>query len=277
MRGNTWLSRREMLQLVPANVIRKPGSHNSPSLGHWEAPPLGPANALISAHGIALNRALRKFCVCSSIRLACFIGNAVQETAWFRLLRESNGTQPALHLGWYGRGFLQLTNPNGALAGGNNNYYKYFRFVGRSPQVPAGQQELAWRDAVGTDAHHAAHSAAAYWVWPDKSTPTRANPNRPQVDNANRYADVPANNSHRTISTAAGTKVWYYNQSFTDCAAAVNYPATVGQAPPNMNGLVDRSTAFANALVVLEDVAAFSTTNGGSTTTPANFSKRLVP
>lgn len=276
-RANVWMSVRELLQLVPKNIIRKPGSHNSPSQGVWESPPLAPANTLLTEAGIALNMALRKFLISSTIRVACFIGNAVQETAWFRTLREASGTLPDLHLGWYGRGFLQLTNPNGALAGGNNNYYKYFRFVGRSPHVPPGPSEVSWRDEVGTDPHHAAHSAAAYWAWPDKSTPTTSNPNRPQVDNANRYADVHAANAYRTISTAAGTKIWYCNQSFTDCAAAVNYPATVGQTSPNMNGLVDRSTAFVNALMVLDDVPIFATSNGGSTKIPADFSRRRVP
>lgn len=276
MRQSSWLSRRELMQLVPSYVIRKPGSHSSPSQGHWEAPAIQPSDTFMATHRIALNQALRKFCINSPRRISSFIGNSVQETAWFRSLKESNGNQPDLHAGWYGRGFLQLTNPNGALANGNNNYFRYFRFIGRSPHVPPGQQELAWRDEIGTDSHHAAHSAGAYWVWPNKSTPTAANPNRPQVDNANRYADELATNLRRTISTANGNKVWYYNQSFTNCAAAVNYPATVGQNPPNMNGLVDRSTAFVNALMVLDDTAVFETTGGGTTEVPENFSRRKI-
>ena len=96
------------------------------------------------------------------------------------------------------------------------------------------------------------------------------------MDNANRYADAHATNLRRTISTANGNKVWYYNQSFTNCAAAVNYPATVGQNPPNMNGLVDRSTAFVNALMVLDDTAVFETTGGGTTEVPENFSRRKI-
>jgi hypothetical protein len=270
-----WLSARELLQLVPQNVIRKPGSHNSSTQGHWESPSLTAAKNLLGHHAIALSRALRKFCVNSPIRQACFFGNSTQETAWFRLLRESDGSQPNLHLGWYGRGFLQLTNPDGAINGGNNNYYKYFRFIGREPRDPPSAIEITWRDQVGTDAHHAAQSAAAYWAWPNKSVPTTSNPNRPQVDNANRYADVLAVNQRRVIATASGSKVWYYNQSFTDCAAAVNYPATVGQSPPNMNGLVDRSTAFVNALVVLTDSPKYLDIEGQEKSTPENFARRI--
>ncbi|GAA0771432.1 hypothetical protein LRH25_14415 [Ideonella azotifigens] len=272
-----WRSQRELLQLVPQNIIRKPGSHNSPSQGHWESPPIGPANTLLSTHATELNKALRKFCIDTPIRQACFFGNAVQETQWFRFLRESNGTQATLHSGWYGRGYLQLTNPNGAINGGNNNYYKYFRFLGHSPVTPPGAQEITWRDSIGTDAYHAAHSAGAYWVWPNKSVPTAQTPNRPQVDSANKYADVTAANQRRTIATtAAGNKSWYYNQSFTNCAAAVNYPATVTQNPPDMNGLVDRSTAFANALMVLDDMATFPDAQGTPQRIPADFVRRTV-
>lgn len=272
-----WRSQRELLQLVPEHVIRKPGSHNSNTQGVWEAPSIAPATNLMNTHTVGLNQALRKFCIDTPIRQACFVGNATQETAWFRTLRESNGNDPALHAGWYGRGFLQLTNPNGVINGGNNNYYKYFEFLGRNPAVPPSVREIAWRDEIGTDSYHAAHSAAAYWVWANKSVSTPQSPNRPQVDNACKYADTPATNQRRTIATAAGTKVWYYNQSFTNCAAAVNYPATVGQNPPNMNGLIDRSTAFVNALMVLDDMVTFTDAQGGTQTVPENFQRRVVP
>jgi hypothetical protein len=70
--------------------------------------------------------------------------------------------------------------------------------------------------------------------------------------------------------------VWYYNQSFTNCAAAVNYPGTVGQNPPNMNGLIDRSTAFVNALVVLADVPIFPDALGVDQAAPENFIRQIV-
>lgn len=276
-RNCAWRAKRELLQLIPAHIIRKPGSHNSPSVGHWEAPSLAPANALLDMCLDELNRALRKYCIDTPIRQACFFGNAVQETGWFGGLLESGGSQPDLHQGWFGRGFLQLTNPGGAINGGNNNYYKYFRFLGRSPNVTPGGQEIAWRNEIGTSARRAADSAAAYWIWSDKSVPTVQNPNRPQVDSANKYADVWSTNQRRTIAVSGGgTKVWYYNQSFANCAAAVNYPATVTNNPPNMNGLVDRSTAFVNALMVLMEHASFPNIQGVSQPIPEDFSKRVI-
>lgn len=273
-----WLSRNEMLQLIPAFVIRKPGSNNSQHQGVWESPNLQFAKTLLSQYGKNLNSSMRKFKIDTPIRQACFIANATQETGWFHYLTEGNRSDTAtdLHNGWFGRGFLQLTNPNGNMGGGNNNYYKYFKFLGRHPQIPPGAQELAWRNEVGRNVFHASHSAAAYWVWPDKSTPTTHNPSLPQVDSANKYADVAGVNKRRTIQTNSGINVWYYNQSFTNCATAVNYPGATGQNSPNMNGLVDRSTSFVNALIVLEDIPVFKGSNQEDLMWPENYSRRMV-
>jgi hypothetical protein len=271
-----WLSKKEMLQLIPAFVIRKPGSNNSPSQGVWEQPNLAFASSLLDRFGLNLNNSMRKFKLDTPSRQACFIANATQETGWFRYLTEGNRSDNAtdLHNGWFGRGFLQLTNPNGNMGGGNNNYYKYFKFLGRHPTLPPGPQELQWRNEVGRDFYNASHSAGVYWVWSAKSMPTADNQSRPQVDSANKYADALGINERRTIRTNAGTKVWYYNQSFTNCAAAVNYPGATGQNPPNMNGLVDRSTSFTNALIVLTDIPIFKGPNHEDLTWPENFTRR---
>ena len=65
-------------------------------------------------------------------------------------------------------------------------------------------------------------------------------------------------------------------KDFTICASAVNYPSTVGQNPPNMNGLVDRSTSFVNALMILDDLPQFRTQQNTSVYQPENYSKRNV-
>ncbi|MDR5777667.1 MULTISPECIES: M23 family metallopeptidase [unclassified Caballeronia] len=273
-----WLSKREILQLIPSFVIRKPGSHSSMNPGVWEQPSLGFAASLLENFGVSLNNSMRKFKLDTPLRRACFIGNATQETGWFHYLTEGNRSDNAtdLHNGWFGRGFLQLTNPGGNMGSGNNNYYKYFKFIGRNPTLPPGPQELLWRNEIGRDAFHASHSAGAYWVWPNKSAPTAHNLSLPQVDSANKYADLPAVNERRTINTNSGIKVWYYNQSFTNCATAVNYPGATGRIPPNMNGLVDRSTSFVNALVVLTDVTLFKGQNQEDVSWPENFERRRV-
>ncbi|WP_341316952.1 hypothetical protein WN982_37170 [Paraburkholderia sp. IMGN_8] len=273
-----WLSKKEMLQLIPFFVIRKPGSHNSNHQGVWEQPNLRFAESLVDQYGSNLNNSMRKFKLDTPLRQACFIANATQETGWFHYLTEGNRSDDAtdLHNGWFGRGFLQLTNAHGDMGGGNNNYYRYFRFFGRGPSLPPGAQELRWRNEIGRDVFHASHSACAYWVWSGKSMPSETYPLRPKVDSANKYADIAGINERRIIRTNAGTKVWYYNQSFTNCAASVNYPGSTGQNPPNMNGLVDRSTSFTNALMVLADVPFFKGPNQENLMWPENFSRRKV-
>lgn len=106
--------------------------------------------------------------------------------------------------------------------------------------------------------------------------PTAKNPSRPQVDSANKYADEMSVNERRIIRTNSGVKVWYYNQSFANCAAAVNYPGATGKNPPNMNGLIDRSTSFANALMVLTDIAIFKGPNQEDLAWPENFTRRKL-
>lgn len=257
-----WLAKKEIYQLIPAKIIGKPGSHNSQEQCHFESPAL--VKPFIDKHYIYINSSLNKYLITSPARQACFFGNSTQETIWFSDLLESRGNQPNLHNGWYGRGFLQLTNPNGDLNGGRNNYYKYFKFIGFHPIVPPGPTEMELRNLVGENSYHASQSASAYWIWPEKSAPDSRNPNRPRVDSANKYADNPGiffDNHRRTVNTKSGIKIWYYNQSFADCAAAVNFPGAVGRNPPNMNGLIDRSTSFSNALVVLCDHIGFRSEN----------------
>ena len=135
---------------------------------------------------------------------------------------------------------------------------------------------MRWRNEIARDVCHASHSAGAYWVWSGKSMPTANNPARPRVDSANKYADEMSVNERRAIRTNAGVKVWYYNQSFANCAAAVNYPGATGRNPPNMNGLVDRSTSFINALMVLADIVVFKGPNQEDLTWPENFTRRKL-
>ncbi|MBJ2157372.1 hypothetical protein [Variovorax sp. IB41] len=280
MRRCGWRSKRELAQLIPVNVLRKPGSHRSSAVPAWEAPNLSRAQAMLTTQATDLNLALRKFLISTPIRQACFFGNAVQETQWLSDMRESGGRDPTLHAGWYGRGFLQLTNPNGNINGGDNNYYKYFKFIGISPAVPPTVLENGWRDQIAFDTRHAAQSSAAYWIWPGKCEPTARHPNLPSVGNTNKYADDAENDLNQRNSTPTvrnGIKTWYYNQSFANCAAAVNYPASTGQSPPDMNGLIDRSTAFVNALVVLLDVSVFQDAQNQPQGIPENFVRRTLP
>src|SRR5260370_30681027 len=96
--------------------------------------------------------------------MAAFCAQATVESAWFTSLKEQGGRNPALHQGWYGRGFLQLTVPSGNLNHGNNNYYNYFRWRGRNPESAQPSEVLRWRDDVAERTDDAAQSAGFYWI-----------------------------------------------------------------------------------------------------------------
>lgn len=248
--GAEWLSEKEWEQLIPKNVIRKPGSHKSEKTSFWESPRV--SSDFVQLYYPELNKAMRKFFIMkSAMRAACFLGNAIQETQWLSATKEGGGRFPDLHKGWYGRGFLQLTNPDGDINKGNNNYYKYFSFCGRKNKVPPTQVELNWRDELASSAFHAANSAGAYWSW-DAGV----------KKNSNIYADEETRNDLRSIATNKGEKYWYYSRSFAKCAASVNLPGQIQRDPPeNMNGLVDRHVAYVNALMILHDSPIFSDGN----------------
>lgn len=147
--------------------------------------------------------------------------------------------------------------------------------------MPPGSNENSWRDEIGVNYHHAAHSAAAYWVWDAKSgiqyLPSDVPENIPDRWNANIYADraLRSENTRRAIDTNCGSKTWYYDMEFARCASNVNLPAAIAQNPPNnMNGLVDRSTAFINSLVVLTDIPIFRSVSGVDLELPENYTRR---
>ncbi|MDP1465696.1 M23 family peptidase, partial [Klebsiella pneumoniae] len=74
--------------------------------------------------------------ITTPLRLACFLGNGIQETGWLGTMEEGyryTERDPRTHqivrryniwyYPWYGRGLLQLTSPL--------NYFEYFSFRGR--------------------------------------------------------------------------------------------------------------------------------------------------
>lgn len=145
-----WLSKPELLQLIPMNIIRQQKTNRK-----WEQPRTASASRLLDGNKLELNRAMRKYLILTPDRQAAFFGNAAVETGWLSSLVE-DGT-PAVHHGWHGRGFLQLTNPFGDLNNGNNNYFNYWRFRGRVPSSAS----VEWRESLAINANDAAQSAGA--------------------------------------------------------------------------------------------------------------------
>lgn len=285
----SWLSRNELVQLLPTNSLRKA------STWQWESISLPNAGTLLSSSSPDaltrrndLNKALRKFLVVTPVRLACFFGNATQETQWYQKFHEGS---PYWYKPWDGRGFLQLTHAS--------NYIKYWEFKGevissQVKQVLASHTTMAnnnrpvvnghktmydptnslsdastgipqaiitKRDAV-KGSYDAANSAGAYWAW----------------SGASKQADgyyTSSSSTLKTLTTNAQTKHYYENSAFGNVAATVNL-GSPSSSFSSIWGVQARFLAFANAQMVLMDTLSFPTPSGSSSGTPQDFVYRRV-
>jgi predicted chitinase len=262
-----WLSKEEFRQLVPRNAIRKVNATYV-----WEPVELeltSPTSVAVSQR-VRLNQMTRKYGINSPLRLASFYGNAIQETQWLSRLSEGAGAT-LWYAPWYGRGFLQLTNPD--------NYIKYWRFRGRQVydslntalnvafqavgvQAPATRsnemlndghfpqltdQMRGWRDEVkgvplanSTDSAYApSDSAGFYWSKTQMAS----------------YADADHVVARRVAPTNEGAKVYYRSPSFWRASAAVNLPTRINDLyHTSLNGFEPRCVAYAYSLAVLSEI-----------------------
>jgi len=260
-RNCLWLSQNEMRQLVPMKAVRGQGAGMRGPFFYERVGVNG--GALVAAHHVVLNRTWRKYVVTTHARLASFVGNSVQETQWWSTTEEGNGSN-LRYAPWYGRGFLQLTNPNGQFAV-DSNYGRYFAFRGRAITGATDAQIADWRDNVADRPYDAADSAGTYWSW----------------NKANAEADVVAASTRRVITLAPRSQVMagrtigiYENAPFRRVACLINLPGAINRADPQLNGLVDRYTAYANAQVVLFDTPRFPSAQGRDESVPEDFSPR---
>ena len=261
MRKCSWLSKAELMQLVPEFVIRGKGAGMAGPFVYEQPGKL--AGGLMATHGQHLNAAMRKFGVVGQKRLAAFIGNSIQETSWWSDLDEKGGNS-LRYTPWYGRGFLQLTNPNGKFSN-DSNYGKYFQFRGRSLPGASDKTLENWRDLISKDSFDASNSAGAYWSWMG----------------ANDIADKGGLNSRRIIMTAPESqqhpgqqKTIYENVIFRQVACTINLPAAAQLDDPKLNGLPERYCAYTIAQLVLWDTAEFPDENGKPAATPKDLSSR---
>lgn len=272
-----WLSEKEMVQLLPKNILRQQGS-----IFFWEGvnTSLTDPTGIVQGHRQPLNRAMRKYGINTPLRKAAFFGNSIQETQWWGKLYEAS--ESYWYRPWDGRGFLQLTHAS--------NYIKYWKFLGLGAQIPAAAetslatatanadtarkshvaetartansyladsvsgvtpQMVAWRALVGqnrsqiVDAVNAADSAGAYWAWMEMA----------------RYGDESINFERLTVSAVAGrahtpvgTKVYYRSLAFWRASASVNLPGKINDPWSHLlNGFVDRCVPWAQSLAVLSE------------------------
>lgn len=192
-----WLSKSELKQLVPRNLLRMAGRNDY----RWEAITYRDgADSVADNIRTHINRTMQKHLITTPLRIACFLGNGIQETGWLGTMEEGyryTETDPRTHqvirryniwyYPWYGRGLLQLTSPV--------NYFDYFSFRGRTypenikntlineyrrlyshreirytdnhlsdAENDVPENIIRWRNNVSSDSHEAASSAGFYWV-----------------------------------------------------------------------------------------------------------------
>ncbi|WP_082656841.1 M23 family metallopeptidase [Pseudomonas citronellolis] len=286
----TWLNRNELIQLLPTNSLRKAGTQ-----WYWENVSLANASRLLAEDNedakqrrIYLNKSLRKFLVTSPVRLACFFGNATQETQWYQKFHEGSSYWYAP---WDGRGFLQLTHAE--------NYMKYWKFQGapvneqvrqtlitnttlannnrpivqghKSMQDPTHSlsdtstgipQEIIRRRNSIAEPADSAYSSGAYWAWSGASA------------QADSYSTNPSS-ALKVVQTNQGTKHFYENAAFGKVAATVN----IGRPSTNYSaiwGVQARFMAFANSQVILFDRTSFEHSDGIKKELPQSFIKRDI-
>ncbi|OQP33401.1 hypothetical protein B2J69_11665 [Pantoea latae] len=267
-----WLSKSELKQLVPRNALRTAGRNDY----RWE-----PITWRDGAGSVAdnirthINRTMQKHLITTPLRIACFLGNGIQETGWLGSMEEGyryTETDPRTHqvirryniwyYPWYGRGLLQLTNPE--------NYFNYFSFRGRicpenirtslineysrlyshrnirytenhlsDAENDVPEDIIRWRNNVSSDLHEAASSASFYWV----------------SMNMAHYADA----EHvlercSVIPRRSGIKIYYRSPAFWRASAAVNLPNQVNNTEyQGLNGFDTRCCVYGSAIAVLTE------------------------
>ncbi|MBI5271096.1 MAG: hypothetical protein HY856_15620 [Burkholderiales bacterium] len=278
-----WLSTTEFRQLRPSHAVRTGSKDKRPTV-FWEA--VAPwsednAAAVPNRYRVPLNNMMRKYGINTGTRQAAFFGNAIQETTWLSRLSEGSGGT-LWYAPWYGRGFLQLTNPE--------NYIGYWAWRGRvvpaklatelvhaykaiADKTPASrsnatlqdahfkdltEQVQDWRDDVaGSSAPDAtaeeklapADSAGFYWV----------------MCRMAGHADLDHVMERHEVSTTLGVKVYYRSPAFWRASAAVNLPSVIDRLYSSaLNGFDSRCCAYGVAMVVLTD-ARLPNAQGAST------------
>lgn len=280
-----WLSKRELLQMVPSHAIR---THDG---NLWEQVPLPSNSVIANAMLPTINRMLRKYGIDTPMRQAGFFGNSIQETGWFSLLAEG-APGGRYYAPWYGRGLLQLTHPD--------NYIAYWRWRGRS--VPTAL-ESALRNAeihakaVGNNAGLQDSNFSALTAeminWRKAVDHTAMPPANPDnifapADSAGyywvalrmaKYADAGSTQTMEryAVQTNHGQKVYYRSQGFWKVSASVNLPGQINNSQySGLYGFDSRCCAYGVATFVLTERWLPNAQGQKSEQYPEGYTKRFL-
>lgn len=263
-----WLSKPELKQLIPLHAI---------SNTHWDSVKYNDQeNSVANKIHSSLNITMQKYLINTPFRVACFLGNAIQETAWLSTTHEAYrytdrdphtraviGHHNAWYYPWYGRGILQLTSPD--------NYFKYFSFRGRnypdnvknrlsaeykrlynnsvlrdtdnhlgdSNNADLPSNVIEWRDNLENSSYESTDSAGFYW----------------SLNVMAKYADAEHSLERHSVRTNKGTKVCYRSQAFWKASSSVNLPGRIGDTHyRGLNGFDARCCVYGSAISTLTEM-----------------------
>ncbi len=294
-----WLSKNELTQTIPDYAVRtgtkKDKTGNTIKTVFWEEVAGPKKNAAtkttIANHRIPLNKMMRKYGVDTRLRQAALLGNSIQETQWLSRLSEGSGSK-LWYAPWYGRGFLQLTNPG--------NYCNYWEWRGRTAvgtnlkkamvDAYAAIEKKDAKDRKNTTLQDSNFTALTAEItgWrnnveasPDPDgTEERFSPSDSAgfywaKNKMGQYADHEHTIERHPVTTESGTKVYYRSLAFWRASAAVNLPSRIGRTDySGLNGFDSRCCAYGTLIATLTEFSFPDDTNKLTHAFPEGYKPR---
>ncbi|WP_454842074.1 hypothetical protein [Pseudomonas hormoni] len=187
------------------------------------------------------------------------MANGLVESGFFSLFSELGEGKGKSYGDWYGRGIIQVTH--------KDNYIKYFKHRGR--QVNNEAQNIAWRNAVGSESYDQAESAGFWWA------KNRANKTSdPVAMNVAWRVEVCEDFNWKThqcsVSLSAESRLSNPTLDLVGRHVNTGKPTTTIR----MNGLPERRDTFTNVQAILSDLLYSSPVPGELPASIPSFIKR---
>ncbi|PCE33018.1 M23 family metallopeptidase [Burkholderia ubonensis] len=239
-----WLSVTELAQCLPRKIVDQTKNGARQTIYPTSTLSWNVACGRAERFAREINIALRKYIISiNGLRMAYFMGNAIQETIYLSRASELGGSL-ATYAPWYGRGVIQLTF--------EENYKRYGDF--RKWSGPAS----IYRDSLESDLSRACDSAGFYWVSCARPVGSAHNINiesdRWPVFTVATLTNVCSDYNYRTKSC----RVSLTNMEFRVCSQFEKSARAVNTGNPNstgtLNGLIPRTNVFLASVAKLSDI-----------------------
>ncbi|MDI2113923.1 M23 family metallopeptidase [Commensalibacter nepenthis] len=289
----SWLSNNELTQILPTKIDGKIYIDQSNMI----------RNDVIKNN---INKVFRKYCVTTPLRIASFLANAFEESAWVTTFSEgiiyrSRPWETKWYPPWNGRGFIQLTHPYNysgywEFRGRNisqkfKDFVKTYQYIEKHYHTKVVDPDFAPHKTDNRRFHNApiqddyvdatqhinnAVDLKQYQTWRDDlarqalKDPIDSAGFYWVLNNISKYADE----SH-SLTINSGTQIYYTSKACKDVASVVN-AGSVSQHPENsVNGFIKRCYAYGYALSVLTE-KKFPNSNGILLEIPEGYRQRGI-